>query len=166
VFANFYTAAPNTANNAVFEVDGCDMQSAVTFDGRTYPIARQRLTINKQDIANALGGSFTDALKQTRIAAGTGQSFESWVRVNSATDAALGEIRVYDTGGTLRIGGVGTTPGYLAVTSVTALPTATISNRGCLAFVPGSGAGTADQLYVCLMSATGTYAWKQAFSGV
>lgn len=54
---------------------------------------------------------------------------------------------------------------FTAATSEAALPTADATYRGHLVYVPGDGTTTADVLYVCLMSATGTYSWKQIVTG-
>lgn len=48
---------------------------------------------------------------------------------------------------------------------VGALPTASAAFRGHTVFVPGNGTTTADIFYICLMSATGTYSWKQIIGG-
>lgn len=50
-------------------------------------------------------------------------------------------------------------------TSIAALPTAAAGYRGKQFVVPGNGTTTADIHYVCLMSATGTYSWKQLSAG-
>lgn len=49
--------------------------------------------------------------------------------------------------------------------SVSALPTAAAGFRGQLLVVPGNGTTTADQLYTCLRSATGTWSWKSVSTG-
>jgi hypothetical protein len=54
---------------------------------------------------------------------------------------------------------------YLAVGSIAALPTASATYRGMIAYVQGNGTTTADTFYMCLMSATGTYSWKQIIAG-
>lgn len=56
-------------------------------------------------------------------------------------------------------------PGYLSVGNVSSLPTASSSYRGQIIYVQGNGTTTADVAYMCLMSSTGTYSWKQVVSG-
>lgn len=46
-----------------------------------------------------------------------------------------------------------------------ALPTATAALRGEIRLVRGNGSTTADTLHMCMISATGTYAWKQIAAG-
>lgn len=48
---------------------------------------------------------------------------------------------------------------------VTSLPTASSSLRGFIHLLQGNGTSTADTLYTCLMSSTGTYSWKQIVAG-
>jgi hypothetical protein len=48
---------------------------------------------------------------------------------------------------------------------VTTLPTASANYRGRTVMVQGNGTTTADIIYICLMSATGTYSWKQVITG-
>lgn len=45
------------------------------------------------------------------------------------------------------------------------LPTASAAYKGHSVLVPGNGTTTADTFYICLMSATGTYSWKQIIAG-
>lgn len=45
------------------------------------------------------------------------------------------------------------------------LPTASSSYRGQMRMVSGNGTSTADIVYMCLMSSTGTYSWKQITTG-
>jgi hypothetical protein len=52
-----------------------------------------------------------------------------------------------------------------ATAQVASLPTASAAYKGQLMMVRGNGTTTADVLFVCLMSATGTYSWKQIVSG-
>jgi hypothetical protein len=61
-------------------------------------------------------------------------------------------------GGTLTLGRP------LLLAGVAVLPTATADLRGALCIKVGD-ATTADVLYVCLQSATGTYSWKQIITG-
>lgn len=49
--------------------------------------------------------------------------------------------------------------------SVSVLPTASAAYRYREVVVPGNGTTTADIHYVCLMSSTGTYSWKQIAAG-
>lgn len=49
--------------------------------------------------------------------------------------------------------------------SAGALPTASVAYRGRTCYVPGNGTSTADIMYICLMSSTGTYSWKQIITG-
>lgn len=51
------------------------------------------------------------------------------------------------------------------VVYVAALPTASSSYRGGWVVVQGNGSSTADQVYTCLLSATGTYSWKSVATG-
>jgi hypothetical protein len=60
--------------------------------------------------------------------------------------------------------GVLTAQGIL-VPNFTSLPTASVTYRGQIATVQGNGTTTADTFYICLMSATGTYSWKQVMVG-
>lgn len=55
--------------------------------------------------------------------------------------------------------------GFMTVSNVSLLPTASSSYRNKMAIVQGNGTTTADILYICLLSATGTYSWKQVISG-
>jgi hypothetical protein len=48
---------------------------------------------------------------------------------------------------------------------IAALPTASAAYKGHSVLVPGNGTTTADTFYICLMSATGTYSWKQIVTG-
>lgn len=48
---------------------------------------------------------------------------------------------------------------------VSTLPTASAAYKGHSIVVPGNGTTTADIFYICLMSATGTYSWKQIITG-
>lgn len=91
------------------------------------------------------------------MAAGTGETWETWRRITGA-GATMGEISAYDRGGVLRVGGTSTTPGYIVATEVTALPTASINHRGALALVTG-GVGVADVPYVCRKNAADAYEW-------
>lgn len=50
-------------------------------------------------------------------------------------------------------------------TAVASLPTASSSYRGLTAMVQGNGTTTADTVYVCLLSATGSYSWKSVAAG-
>lgn len=54
---------------------------------------------------------------------------------------------------------------YVAPGSVSALPAASSTYRGQHLNLLGNGTTTADINYVCLISATGTYSWKQVVSG-
>lgn len=45
------------------------------------------------------------------------------------------------------------------------LPAADANHEGMLTWVKGDGSTTASIVYICLMSSTGTYAWKQVVSG-
>lgn len=98
-----------------------------------------------------------------QMTGGTGKQWTSWNRRNGSTNAVLGEIRVQDVGGVLHLEGI--TNGFIAATNVISLPTPTINFRGCQAFVAGNGTTTADIYYICLMSSSGTYSWKQIISG-
>lgn len=60
--------------------------------------------------------------------------------------------------------GVLTAQGIL-VPNFAALPGASAAYRGQVATVHGNGTTTADTFYICLMSATGTYSWKQISAG-
>ena len=53
----------------------------------------------------------------------------------------------------------------LTVPTLASLPTASSTYRNRIATVLGNGTTTADTLYICLMSATGTYSWKQVIAG-
>lgn len=55
--------------------------------------------------------------------------------------------------------------GYTTVGNVGSLPTASVTYRGQVVLVLGNGTTTADTFYICLMSATGTYSWKQIMAG-
>lgn len=68
-------------------------------------------------------------------------------------------MQLYDTGGVMRFGGVGSTPGYICATSVSGLPTASANHRGAIAFVAG-GAGVADVAYWCRKNAADAYEWQ------
>ncbi|MED1201773.1 glycosyl hydrolase family 28-related protein [Heyndrickxia acidicola] len=69
------------------------------------------------------------------------------------------------TGGNVFISQTGIATNWLALTNTSSLPTATSQFRGRLAVVFGNGSTTADIVYICLESATGTYSWKQLISG-
>ena len=56
-------------------------------------------------------------------------------------------------------------PGSEPLFTASTLPTASSSYRGLTAMVLGNGTTTADTVYVCLMSATGTYSWKSVAAG-
>lgn len=56
-------------------------------------------------------------------------------------------------------------PGYVNPAPVSALPSAGAGYVGQMLMVPGNHTSTADILYVCLESSTGTYSWKQVVSG-
>lgn len=56
-------------------------------------------------------------------------------------------------------------PGSEPYFTAVSLPTASSSYRGMTAMVQGNGTSTADTVYVCLMSATGSYSWKQIVAG-
>jgi hypothetical protein len=63
-----------------------------------------------------------------------------------------------------------TKDGYLSaqgiiVPNLASLPTASATYRGQIATVQGNGTTTADTFYICLMSATGSYSWKQVMAG-
>lgn len=49
--------------------------------------------------------------------------------------------------------------------SINTLPTASSLYKGHTVIVPGNGTTTADIFYICLMSSTGTYTWKQIVTG-
>lgn len=51
------------------------------------------------------------------------------------------------------------------VPAVSALPTASAAYRSRQLVLQGNGSTTADIHYVCLLSATGTYSWKQLSAG-
>ena len=61
-----------------------------------------------------------------------------------------------------RFGGL---TGGVSASPVAALPTAGVAFRYLLLVVPGNGTTTADTLYACLRSSTGTYSWKQIIAG-
>lgn len=48
---------------------------------------------------------------------------------------------------------------------IQALPTASAAYKGKTVLVPGNGTTTADIFYICLMSAAGSYSWKQLITG-
>lgn len=54
---------------------------------------------------------------------------------------------------------------YLIVGNKASLPTASSTYRNYIATVQGNGTTTADTLYICLMSSTGTYSWKTITTG-
>lgn len=56
-------------------------------------------------------------------------------------------------------------PAYCSPGQVSALPGASSTYKGQMLIVPGNGSTTADILYVCLLSAAGSYSWKQIVSG-
>lgn len=94
------------------------------------------------------------------LANGGGKTWDSWRRINGATGATLSEMAVRAVNGVMRLdGGGGSTPGYIAASSVSALPTATADYRGCLAYVAG-GAGVADLIYWCRKNAADAYEWQ------
>jgi hypothetical protein len=94
-----------------------------------------------------------------QLAGGTGKIWMDWKRINGATNAVLGEIRVQDVGGVLHIEGPANGNGYIAATNVTSIPGASVNFRGCMAYVAGNGSSTEDQYFVCALLATGSYAW-------
>lgn len=58
-----------------------------------------------------------------------------------------------------------TLQGSGGVPTVAALPGASAAFRNQMRIVPGNGTTTADAHFVCLLSATGTYSWKQITAG-
>jgi hypothetical protein len=76
----------------------------------------------------------------------------------------LGTYYLPSSGGSL-YGNLNMVNNYLTVGSVASLPTASATYRGQIIYVQGNGTTTADTAYQCLMSATGTYSWKQIISG-
>lgn len=54
---------------------------------------------------------------------------------------------------------------YLTVGHIARLPTASQAHRGKIIRVLGNGTTTADTMYICLRSASGTYSWKPIVQG-
>lgn len=81
----------------------------------------------------------------------------TWGRSTTA-GVVLNQLDLVDkAGGVLVL--QGTTSAFVAATSVSALPTAGASYRGCLAFVAG-GTGVADLVYWCRKNAADAYEWQ------
>ena len=84
------------------------------------------------------------------------------MNVGTATGAAVGEIK---TSGNISASDQRITAKLFDVEDYTgALPTASSTYRGCLAFVE-AGTGSNDKLYVCVKNADGSYAWDEIGQG-
>jgi hypothetical protein len=82
-----------------------------------------------------------------------------------ATDSLNGGQTFLKQGGGTLYGNLNMGGNYLTVGNVASLPTASAAFRGQIIYVQGNGTTTADTAYQCLMSATGTYSWKQIIAG-
>lgn len=88
--------------------------------------------------------------------AGT-KTLMTWGR-STTGGSVLNQLDLVDrTGNVLVL--TGNTSAFIAATSVASLPTAGVSYRGCLAFVPG-GTGVADAVYWCRKNAADAYEWQ------
>lgn len=186
-FANATDASP-----IVLEIVFSTTQNNVTEYGITFQYGFTPRSV-KIEYATTSGGTYTTAVNTTTnrlphvaFAPSPYGSNIGKIRitlanaiVNATTNATgrigIGNVYMYSTNqmgtyylpsnggnmyGTLNMNG-----NYIQVGGKASLPAASATYRGMMAYVSGNGTTSADILYICLMSSTGTYSWKQLITG-
>lgn len=135
-----------------------------SWNGTNYTMDKRQSFAVENGVTHVVDGSVAGSLVpiDIRMTNGTSKVYQAWSRRNASTGAVLGisNPSVTDYNGQF----VAYTGAVRVGTPTSALPTASATYRGIMAYQEGGG-GVADTVVCCMKDSAGAYSWKVVATG-